>query len=568
MKSRITTLTVALLLLAIGLFAQEEMMEKPTYPNLKKLEVGLFAGLSNYQGDLIVPTYAFNGDNVNFAWGAHLRYNMNPTWALRLNFANTTLSGDEINYDDNNHSVRAYNFGIDTEKTPVTEFGVLLEWDILGKRRYPNGGFKKVVSPYLFGGLAFASFDATPKFDNNNDPRFTTNGQLDLVRQDEAVEETSGLTIPLGGGLRFDLSENLHVDLEVGFRTAFTDYLDGISLAADPDDNDWYSFAGVNLAYRLSGGKDTDGDGIVDKKDECPTVPGLTAFNGCPDRDGDGVVDKRDNCPDIAGPVDLKGCPDTDGDGIVDLEDQCPEVAGGAALKGCPDSDGDGVIDMEDTCPNTPGLRSMSGCPDSDGDGIVDAEDKCPNEAGTAQMAGCPDRDTDGDGISDSKDACPQVAGIGAFQGCPDTDGDGVQDSKDKCRTTPGSPSNNGCPVIKAEDRRILNLAVQNVRFETSRATLKTESYPILDQVVDIMRRYPDYNVKVRGYTDDRGNAAANQTLSENRARTCANYLISKGITSRRISSQGYGETNPVATNDTPEGRRMNRRVEFDLNLR
>ena len=107
MKSRITTLTVAVLLMATGLFAQEEMMEKATYPSLKKFEIGVFLGASNYQGDLIVPTYAWNGDNINFAWGAHLRYNMNPSWALRLNFANSTLSGDEINYDDNNHSVRA-----------------------------------------------------------------------------------------------------------------------------------------------------------------------------------------------------------------------------------------------------------------------------------------------------------------------------------------------------------------------------------------------------------------------------------------------------------------------------
>ena len=519
MKFRITTLTVALLLLATGLFAQEEVMEKKTSPNFKKFAIGGFAGFSNYQGDLIVPTYAFNGDNVNFAWGAHLRYHFSPTWNLKLNYNNSTLSGDERNFDENGHSVRAFSFGTQdgSESTPLNEIGLHLEWDILGNRRFKNGSFRKIVSPYVFAGVAASFFEADPDFNG------TESSALATMDADEI--ETSGFTIPIGGGLRFDLSENLHLDLELGFRTAFTDYLDGISLAADPEDNDWYSFGGVNVGYRLGAGKDTDGDGIVDKKDECPTVPGLTAFNGCPDRDGDGIVDKRDNCPDVAGPVDLKGCPDSDGDGIVDLEDQCPDAPGGAALNGCPDTDGDGVIDMEDTCPNTPGLRSMSGCPDSDGDGIVDAEDKCPNEAGTAQMGGCPDRDTDGDGISDSKDACPQVAGIGAFQGCPDTDGDGVQDSKDRCVTTPGSPSNGGCPVISTTERQQLNLAIQNIRFETSRATLKTESYPILNQVVDVLKRYPDYNVNIRGYTDDRGNAAANQTLSENRARTCLNYL-------------------------------------------
>ncbi len=551
MKSRITLLTVAVLFLATGLFAQEEMMENTSTPNFRKFSVGVFGGFANYQGDLVKPAYSLNGGNNSFGYGVNLKYNFSPSLGLKLGYFGSTLTGDETNFEDRGYD-RSYNF-----ESPLTEVSLNLEWDLLGKRRYKNG-FAKTISPYLFAGLGFASFSPEVNFINGDRPE----------QEDMNNTETSGLTIPIGGGLRFDLSEMIHADLEFGFRTPTSDYLDGISTSADPEDNDWYSYGGINLGFRLGAGKDTDGDGIVDKKDECPTVPGLADFNGCPDRDGDGIVDKRDNCPDVAGPVDLKGCPDSDGDGIIDIEDQCPNVAGGAALKGCPDTDGDGVIDMEDTCPNTPGLRSMSGCPDSDGDGIVDAEDKCPNEAGTSLMGGCPDKDTDGDGISDSKDACPKVAGVGQFQGCPDTDGDGVQDSKDKCRTTAGSPSNNGCPVIKAEDRRILNLAVQNVRFETSRATLKNESYPILDQVVDILKRYPDYNVKIRGYTDDRGNAAANQTLSENRARTCANYLISKGISSRRIASQGYGETNPVATNDTPEGRRMNRRVEFDLNLR
>jgi len=553
MKFRITLLTAAILLIAAGLFAQDEMMEKNTTPNFRKFSVGVFGGIANYQGDLIKPIYSFSGDNNNFAFGAQVKYNFSPAWGLELGYMGTTLSGDETNFEDRGYE-RSYNF-----EGALNEVALNLEWDILANKRYKSG-FKKVVSPYLFAGLGFASFSPEANFILTDRPA----GEV----TDRANEETSGLTIPLGAGLRFDFSETVHLDIEWAARTPFSDYLDGISESADPTDNDWYSTTGINLGFRLGAGKDTDGDGIVDKKDECPTVPGLVDFNGCPDRDGDGIVDKRDNCPDVAGPVDLKGCPDTDGDGIIDIEDQCPNVAGGTALKGCPDTDGDGVIDMEDQCPNTPGLRSMSGCPDSDGDGIVDAEDKCPNEAGTSLMGGCPDRDTDGDGIADSKDACPKVAGVGQFQGCPDTDGDGVQDSKDRCRTTAGSPSNGGCPVITTTERRQINLAVQNIRFETSRATLKNESYPILDQVVDIMKRYPDYNVKIRGYTDDRGNAAANQTLSENRARTCSNYLISKGISSSRLASQGYGETNPVATNDTPEGRKQNRRVEFDLNLR
>lgn len=84
---------------------------------------------------------------------------------------------------------------------------------------------------------------------------------------------------------------------------------------------------------------DTDKDGIVDSKDSCPTVAGLTAFAGCPDTDGDGLADKDDACPNVAGLTALAGCPDTDGDGITDLKDKCPTVAGVAEEKGCPKVD-------------------------------------------------------------------------------------------------------------------------------------------------------------------------------------------------------------------------------------
>jgi outer membrane protein OmpA-like peptidoglycan-associated protein len=115
---------------------------------------------------------------------------------------------------------------------------------------------------------------------------------------------------------------------------------------------------------------------------------------------------------------------DSDGDGIFDDEDKCPTVAGLAKYNGCPipDSDGDGINDEEDKCPNVAGLAKYNGCPipDSDGDGINDEEDKCPNQAGTAKYNGCPPPDKDGDGINDDEDRCPDIAGIAANNGCPE----------------------------------------------------------------------------------------------------------------------------------------------------
>ncbi len=116
--------------------------------------------------------------------------------------------------------------------------------------------------------------------------------------------------------------------------------------------------------------KDTDGDGIPDSKDKCPTVPGVAKYDGCPvpDTDGDGINDENDKCPTVKGVAKYNGCPipDTDGDGINDEEDKCPTVAGVARYQGCPvpDRDGDGVNDEEDKCPDEKGTKENFGCPE------------------------------------------------------------------------------------------------------------------------------------------------------------------------------------------------------------
>jgi len=118
-------------------------------------------------------------------------------------------------------------------------------------------------------------------------------------------------------------------------------------------------------------------------------------------------------------PVAPEAPKDTDGDGVADQEDACPTVAGIAKFKGCPDKDNDGVQDSEDKCPTVPGSAKFNGCPDSDNDGIQDAEDKCPGTAGLARYQGCPVPDTDKDGINDESDRCPTVAGVTENYGCP-----------------------------------------------------------------------------------------------------------------------------------------------------
>jgi outer membrane protein OmpA-like peptidoglycan-associated protein len=116
-------------------------------------------------------------------------------------------------------------------------------------------------------------------------------------------------------------------------------------------------------APKLEVPKDTDGDGIIDNEDKCPTVAGLKAFNGCPDTDADGIQDSEDKCPTVAGIKAFNGCADTDGDGIQDSEDECPTEKGLPALKGCPDTDADGVADKNDKCIDKPGPIDNEGCP-------------------------------------------------------------------------------------------------------------------------------------------------------------------------------------------------------------
>ena len=296
-------------------------------------------------------------------------------------------------------------------------------------------------------------------------------------------------------------------------------------------------------------------------------IPGDPAFNGCPDTDGDAVPDHQDACPDEPGDPALGGCPDTDGDGVPDQEDRCPTEAGTVAAGGCPDRDNDGVIDREDDCPDEPGLPGNGGCPvndrDGDGDGIPDDRDQCPDEAGPALTQGCPDRD--GDGVADKDDRCPDKPG--PYTGCPDTDGDGLIDADDRCPEQAGPITNKGCPELEEKEREVLTIAMQAVQFETGSARLKEESYDILDQIAAIMERYPGYTLRISGHTDSQGAEEDNQILSENRAKACYQYLMAGGISATRMSFEGFGESRPIADNSSSRGRRLNRRVEFELKV-
>ena len=263
--------------------------------------------------------------------------------------------------------------------------------------------------------------------------------------------------------------------------------------------------------------------------------------------------------------------PDSDGDGIIDKEDKCPTIPGVRKYDGCPipDTDGDGINDEDDKCPTVKGVREYDGCPipDTDGDGINDKEDKCPTVPGVIEYQGCPIPDTDGDGILDINDKCPTVPGVIEYQGCPipDSDGDGLNDKEDRCPFLAGPRENQGCPLIPIEIKNKVDYAARYILFATAKYQLLSKSYKGLDEVVRILKDNPDMYLSIDGHTDNVGKDDYNHTLSHNRAGAVREYFISKGIAENRLRSAGHGETTPIADNNTATGRQKNRRVEMQL---
>jgi outer membrane protein OmpA-like peptidoglycan-associated protein len=171
--------------------------------------------------------------------------------------------------------------------------------------------------------------------------------------------------------------------------------------------------------------------------------------------------------------------------------------------------------------------------------------------------------DNDKDGIVNEEDRCPDVAGIASLKGCADTDGDGVADIDDRCPAVKGTIANKGCPEIAPEVlQKITNIA-SKIFFETNSDVLKVASTHELDELATILRNNEGAILTIEGHTDSRGTDEYNMTLSQKRANAVRAYLIGKGIAENRLKAMGFGETTPIADNNTKAGMAKNRRVEL-----
>lgn len=367
-----------------------------------------------------------------------------------------------------------------------------------------------------------------------------------LRRVEFLDSEEDGLGLHTGLGAILKIGKHFDVTFDVRY---LVDFIDGTGALQESTFYTWNGLVGLRYKFGTWPPKapDSDGDGVPDYRDDCPNTPAGAIVNarGCAiDSDADGVADYGDSCPNTpAGvAVDQYGCPlDSDGDGVPDILDECPDTPAGVEVdaRGCPlDTDQDGVVNAKDLCPNTPfGAEvDVHGCPfDTDQDGVPDFRDACPNTP-----FGTPVND----------------------RGCPlDSDGDGVPDAIDQCPNTyPGVEVDEvGCPIKNQV------LVLNNVHFEFDRADLLPDSRNLLTKVAKSLLDQPELRIEVAGHTDSMGSDDYNMRLSKARAASVRQYLVNQGVPAANIYSRGYGERQPVASNESDAGRAQNRRVEIHL---
>lgn len=206
-------------------------------------------------------------------------------------------------------------------------------------------------------------------------------------------------------------------------------------------------------------------------------------------------------------------------------------------------------------------------------------DEAAPAEPTAAAPAPAPvvDTDSDRDGVPDSRDECPMTpAGVLVDdRGCPaqvpvapapvvdnDLDDDGVPNAQDECPDTPPGFKVNARGCVEQEQTVVV---LNDVHFEFDSAKLTGGARRVLDRVVLGMKSQADLRVEIGGHTDALGTNAYNQSLSQRRATAVRDFLVDRGVDGSRLTVEGYGENNPVADNETEEGRARNRRVEFTV---
>jgi len=280
---------------------------------------------------------------------------------------------------------------------------------------------------------------------------------------------------------------------------------------------------------------DTDGDGLndFDEINKYKTDPKKA------DTDGDGLNDYAEVMTHKTNPLN----PDTDGEGLNDYA----EVMTHKTNPLNPDTDGENLNDYVEVMQ----YKTNPLNPDTDGEGLNDYVEVMQYKTNPLNP------DTDGDGLTDYE----EVTQYKTDPLVKDTDKGSIDDGAEvKAGTNPLDPHDDVLNLTEGA-----SFSLEGVLFETNKATILPASSVILEKAYTALAANPEVKIIIIGHTDNVGNDNSNQILSQKRADSVKAWLVAKGISADRMKTLGKGETQPRATNDTPAGRTLNRRIEFEI---
>jgi outer membrane protein OmpA-like peptidoglycan-associated protein len=458
-----------------------------------------------YKGGLqingVLPTTEFESDNgmslSSYSFKGFFRFELSKDFQAELSAAYGKLSGDGGTY---------YKPGSQYETSIIP---------IEAKLLYTPFDLEN-WNPYFYAGIGLLNYDVTKK---------------PLAKSINTVE-ANGWTgvIPFGIGTEVKLSDEIALDLSVGYSFSLTDNLNFYSIKGT---NDGYLNLGVGISFsNESLNTDKDHDGLTRREE---IALGTDPNNA--DTDGDGLNDGEEVNKYFTNALKV----DTDGDGLSDYDEVMKYKTD--PLKA--DTDGDGLNDGDEILKyKTDPLKA-----DTDGDGLKDGEEV------TMFKTNPLNADTDGDGLNDGEEVLKYKTDPLKM----DTDGGTVNDGIEVKRgTNPLDPSDD-IPVTAVEKE----LTFDSVHFGFNKILLTKKDKKILDNAYDVISKLTDAKITLGGNTDSIGSEKYNMKLSVKRANIVQKYLVKKGIGESQITSEGFGESKPVSSNKTAKGRAENRRTEI-----
>jgi len=394
-------------------------------------------------------------------------------------------------------------------------------------------------NPYFYfgGGVMNFNVDTKPNIVSKNPPQ--DNGWVAII--------------PAGIGAEFTLSDRVLLDFGLGGALSSSYDLDAFKARSN---STWDSYVNASLGLTFTG-ENCEADKDMDGLGKCDEEKFGTDQNN-PDTDGDGLNDGEEALNYKTNPLEI----DSDLDGLSDYD----EVIKTKTDPSVSDSDADELNDGEELFKyKTNPLET-----DTDKDGLTDGQEV--NTYKTDPL----NADTDGDGLNDGQE-------INEYKTDPlmaDTDYDGLKDGEEvnNLKTDPlkkdtdGGTVEDGIEVRHGTDpldptddivKMGVPIVLEGITFATNKFDITPESEKVLMGALKTLQTYADILVEISGHTDNVGSNSSNQKLSQRRAESVKGWLVAKGISAERITAVGYGEESPRVANDTPENKRLNRRIEF-----